>query len=125
MNFCSNCGQKVDGSNFCANWGMEIRHDEQLLHSVPPTPVQINTYYHPNIAPQGNSQVFLANLFVEKDEQHISIFGNEQYVQFLNKGKTKKALVILSDKRLYIRGKRYEIDVEVLPIQISVGKQYK
>lgn len=110
MNFCSNCGKKVDGSNFCGNCGVEIKYDEHISHSVPPIPAQTSTYYPPHIAPQGNSQVFLANLFVEKDELHISTFGNEQYIQFLNKGKTKKAFVILSDKRLYIRGKRYEID---------------
>ena len=110
MNFCSNCGQKLDGSNFCANCGMEVKYDEHLSCSVPPTPVEISTYYPSPISPLGNSQVFLANLFVEKDEQHISTFGNEQYIQFLNKGKAKKAFVILSDKRLYIRGKRYEIN---------------
>jgi len=110
MNFCSNCGQKVDGSNFCSNCGMKIRADEHLSHSVPSTPAQTSKYYPPHTAPQSNSQVFLANLFVEKDELHISTFGNEQYIQFLNKGKTKKAFVILSDKRLYIRGKRYETD---------------
>lgn len=107
MNFCNNCGMKVDGSNFCSSCGMKIKEaDEQLSQSVPSKPVQASTY-HPS---QSNSQVFLSNLFVDKDEQHISTFGNEQYIQFLNKGKVKKAFVILSDKRLYIRGKRYEIN---------------
>lgn len=109
MNFCSNCGQKVEGANFCSNCGMEIKHiGEQRPRPVPSTPVQASTYYPPHISPQSNSQVFLANLFAEKDEQYISTFGNEQYIQFLNKGKAKKAFIILSDKRLYIRGKRYE-----------------
>lgn len=78
--------------------------DEQHSQAVPSKPVQASTYY----PSQSNNQVFLSNLFVEKDEKHISTFGNEQYIQFLNKGKAKKAFVILSDKRLYIRGKRYE-----------------
>ncbi len=107
MNFCSNCGKKVDGSNFCSSCGMKINDvDAQLSQAVSPKPVQASTYY----PSQSNSQVFLSNLFVEKDEQHISNFGNEQYIQFLNKGKAKKAFVILSNKRLYIRGKRYEIN---------------
>jgi hypothetical protein len=110
MNFCSNCGHKADGSNFCANCGMQLKRDEHPAHSLPPSPDQTNPYVPPHISPQSNSQIFLAHLFAEKEEQHISTFGNEQYMQFLNKGKIKKAFAILSDKRLYIRGKRYEVN---------------
>ncbi len=109
---------------------MKIKRDENDVHSVPSvTPVQTNTSYTSNISntsstynpsynssynssyisSQVNSEVFLTNLFAEKDERHIYTFGNEQYIQFLNTGKVKKAFAVLSDKRLYIRGRRYEV----------------
>jgi hypothetical protein len=110
MNFCSNCGQKVEGSNFCANCGIKIQHIEDDLQSIVSENVQFNINHPSNASQQGNSEVFLSNLFVEKDEQHISTFGNEQYIRFLNKGQAKKAFIILSNKRLYIRGKRYEME---------------
>lgn len=49
MNFCSNCGQKVEESNFCSNCGKEIKQDEQSSSSAIPAPVQTSTYYPPHI----------------------------------------------------------------------------
>ncbi|HHT17935.1 MAG TPA: zinc ribbon domain-containing protein [Papillibacter sp.] len=119
MNFCSNCGHKVTGAKFCPNCGMKLQVAQQgetppppASAQTPPPPVRESTYYPPHLNPQGHSQVFLGNLFVEKDEKHIATFGNEQYIRFLTKGKIKKAFAILSDRRLYIRGKRYEVSVK-------------
>jgi hypothetical protein len=80
----------------------------QGVQSSRPAPAPIQTAAHYSLVPQGNSHVFLTNLFTDKNEQHIFTFGNEQYIKFLNEGKSKKAFAVLSDKRLYVRGKRYE-----------------
>lgn len=84
--FCKKCGKEIkNGATFCSECGTAIE----------------------NISEENKNSTDTNNLFFSPNEREIAVLGSSFLMNYISAGEIRNGSCVLSDKRVYFKGKCY------------------
>lgn len=98
--FCYKCGKQLDdGSQFCVSCGAVLSRKSES--------VKTENMKTGNTVNSDDSEKF-SKLYIDKNEKVVSFLGSSYVMNYLNSGELKEGACLLTDKRIYYKGKSYK-----------------